>query len=132
MTAATHSEFARGLDAFNDQAFFECHDILEGLWLVAPPDWRPFYQGIIQAAAAFVHWQRGETTGIVKLLDSALTKLAPYEPLAMGLDVSNFRLQLARAHRYFTAPTATLAGFPSADLPHLVLAPPALAERPNR
>ena len=121
MTPATPPEFARAVAAFNDQAFFECHEILEPVWLTAPLDQRPFYQGIIQAAAAFVHWQRGETTGIVTLLTAAIARLAPYAPATAGLDVGRFRQQLETALAYFLMPEATVAGFTSAALPWLDL-----------
>ena len=128
MTPATPTEFARAVAAFNDQAFFECHEILEPVWLAAAPDQRPFYQGIIQAAAAFVHWQRGETTGIVTLLTAALARLAPYAPETAGLDLARFRRQLATALAYFSMPEATVAGFTKAALPRLDLREQATAD----
>jgi predicted metal-dependent hydrolase len=43
---------------FNDQQYYEAHDVLEQLWLrAAEPDTR-FYKGLIQLAGAFVHLQK--------------------------------------------------------------------------
>ena len=43
--------FIKGIDEFNRQLFFECHETLEELWLEERGEDRKFYQGIIQIAA---------------------------------------------------------------------------------
>jgi len=43
--------FAEGIAAFNRRRFFECHEILEPLWLNAcRAEEKAFYQGLIQLA----------------------------------------------------------------------------------
>lgn len=76
------------LDEFNDGYFFESHETLEELWLVAPLPARRFFQGVIQLAAAYVHVARGEWPGAVKLLDAALAKLREFAPAYLGIDVA--------------------------------------------
>jgi predicted metal-dependent hydrolase len=47
------------LRCFNEQLFYEAHDVLEELWLTqrqGPND--GFYKGLIQLAGAFVHLQK--------------------------------------------------------------------------
>jgi predicted metal-dependent hydrolase len=46
-------------ECFNQQLFYEAHDVLEELWLAQrrqPNDL--FYKGLIQLAGAFVHLQK--------------------------------------------------------------------------
>jgi len=43
---------------FNDQQYYEAHDVLEQLWLRALEPEIQFYKGLIQLAGAFVHLQK--------------------------------------------------------------------------
>ena len=43
---------------FNDQQYYEAHDVLEQLWLKAFEPDTQFYKGLIQLAGAFVHLQK--------------------------------------------------------------------------
>lgn len=81
-------EFYRALDEFNDGYYFESHETLEDLWLVAPWPERQLFQGVIQLAAAFVHFFRGEYPGTMKLLDAAVDKLRPFQPECLGVDLA--------------------------------------------
>lgn len=82
---------------FNDGYFFESHETLEDLWYASPPPFRNFLQGIIQAAAAFVHLKRHEFPGTIGLLDAALEKLAGYPAEFMGVDVTRLVAETRRA-----------------------------------
>lgn len=81
-------ELERAVQQYNDGWYFESHETLEDLWMVTPWPERQLFQAIIQLAAAFVHFARGEYPGILKLLDAAAEKLRDFQPAAMGLDVS--------------------------------------------
>src|SRR3970040_1227213 len=56
-------KFRRGLDCFNRREFFVCHEVLEEIWLEETEEEKPFYQGIIQVAAAFHHYLNGNLPG---------------------------------------------------------------------
>ena len=43
---------------WNEQQYYEAHDVLEQLWLTAKSPDAEFFKGLIQAAGAFVHLQR--------------------------------------------------------------------------
>jgi predicted metal-dependent hydrolase len=43
---------------FNDQRYYEAHDVLDQLWLRALEPEIQFYKGLIQLAGAFVHLQK--------------------------------------------------------------------------
>ncbi len=81
-------EFLAAVEQFNDGYYFESHETLEDLWMVTPLPERDLFQAIIQIAAAFVHFTRGEYPGIIKLLDSALEKLRAFVPGCLGVDVT--------------------------------------------
>jgi predicted metal-dependent hydrolase len=79
--------FLKGIEEFNQQAFFECHETLEELWLEERGEERQFFQGIIQIAAGYFKLQQGVPVGAVKLWRTGLQKLAPYEPAYLGINV---------------------------------------------
>ena len=81
-------ELYRAIEEFNDGYFFESHETLEDLWMVTPWPERQFFQGIIQLAAAFVHYARREYPGILKLLDAAIEKVGDFVPDAFGIETA--------------------------------------------
>ena len=96
-------EFYDAIDQFNHRWYFESHETLEDLWMVTPLPDRTFFQGIIQLAAAFVHYARGEHPGILKLLDGAADKIAPSAPVRFGVDVTALLADIARVRAEFAA-----------------------------
>ncbi len=92
----SHEELLQlGADRFNAKQFFEAHEAWEEVWLDADRELRAFYQGLIQVAAAFVHLQRNEYPGTVKLLHEGLRKIEAYPPITLGVDLG----ALAKASR---------------------------------
>jgi predicted metal-dependent hydrolase len=64
---------------FNQQLFYEAHEVLESLWL--KDKYGPngaFYKGLIQLAGAFVHLQRGRLRPAAALFKLALANLEKY------------------------------------------------------
>jgi predicted metal-dependent hydrolase len=96
-------ELYEAVDQFNDGYWFESHETLEDLWQVTPLPERTLFQGIIQAAAAFVHYARGEVPGIFKLLDASLEKLRDFTPTTLGIDVKRLIADLERVRGEFEA-----------------------------
>lgn len=92
-------EFYRALREFNDGYYFESHETLEDLWLVTPWPERQLFQGVIQLAAAFVHFFRGEYPGTIKLLDAAVKKLREFAPERLGVDVTTLLADVERCRR---------------------------------
>lgn len=86
--------FERGIELFNRGEFFTCHEVLEEIWLEESEGEKPFYQGVIQVAAAFHHFQRGNRAGLDSLLRSGAEKLRRYPPGCHGLDLAALLVQL--------------------------------------
>ena len=82
--------FKEGLALFDKKEYYECHEIIESLWLETPKDdkCRNLYQGVIQAAAAIYKLERGVVSGAQGLRATAKGYLEPYKPAALGADVS--------------------------------------------
>ncbi len=78
-------KFQRGFEQFNAEEFFAAHETWEEIWLAAPEPDKTFLQGIIQVAAAFHHYCRGNSAGTQSLLTSGLRKLAKFPADYRGL-----------------------------------------------
>ncbi|MDQ7849018.1 MAG: DUF309 domain-containing protein [Armatimonadota bacterium] len=84
---------------FNAGLFFECHEYLEDVWRGAEASQRDFYHGLIQAAAALYHFEKGNLHGTTTLLAKALRRLETYRPAFLGVDVERLVADLRRWQR---------------------------------
>ncbi|NJK61833.1 MAG: DUF309 domain-containing protein [Synechococcaceae cyanobacterium SM2_3_1] len=82
------SDFLKcAVDQFNAAEYYACHDTLEALWTEALDPERRFYQGLLQAAVAYYHLERGNWRGAVLLLGESIAKLEDYCPTFAHLNV---------------------------------------------
>ncbi len=90
--------FKKGLELFERKEYFECHEVIEELWLETPAEdsYRDLYKGVIQAAAAIYQKDRGILSGAKGLFRTSVTYLEKYRPAALGLDVDEFVLRLKK------------------------------------
>ncbi len=88
--------FERGIDLFNEGQFFECHEAWEEIWKRSDGHAKVFYQGLIQAAVAILHAQRGNLEGARSLYEKASAKLDPIPSEHMGLAIADLRLELSK------------------------------------
>ncbi|RCX21700.1 hypothetical protein DFP94_102456 [Fontibacillus phaseoli] len=72
-----------------DRDYFECHEVLEELWLKQGRS--PLYKGLLQVAVGLYHFRNGNVTGGRKMLASAGDKLAAYPPDSLGIDLERLR-----------------------------------------
>jgi predicted metal-dependent hydrolase len=88
--------FVGYIRCFNEQKFYEAHDVLEALWLLDRngPD-GDFFKGLIQFAGGFVHLQKQRPRPAWKLFRLCATYLANYPSPHLALDVANV-LRLAK------------------------------------
>jgi len=97
MTHAPPPDFyEQGIDLFNEGRFFECHEAWEEIWKRSDGEAKLFYQGLIQAAVAILHAQRGNLQGARSLYAKASAKLDPLPPEHMGIAVGKLRVELSR------------------------------------
>jgi hypothetical protein len=93
MTA--HPLFDKGIEEFNNQEFFQCHETLEEFWRDYNGPEKELVQAIIQMSVAYYHVGRGNKIGAAKLFEKALSKASKYKDikdkvsdgLAFGIDV---------------------------------------------
>ncbi|HYV56785.1 MAG TPA: DUF309 domain-containing protein [Candidatus Nitrosopolaris sp.] len=73
---------------WNEQLFFEVHEVLEAVWRTATGDVRQGLQGVIQIAVAFHHLAHGNQRGARSLLVEGRARVASVPADALpGLDL---------------------------------------------
>src|SRR6202142_2271295 len=83
--------YQKGLDAFNAAHFYEAHEHWEEVWLETPNPEKMFLQGLIQVAAAFLHYSRSNYPGTINLLHAGLDKLERFPHQHWGLAIEPLR-----------------------------------------
>ncbi|MDW8099038.1 MAG: DUF309 domain-containing protein [Anaerolineae bacterium] len=83
----------RGLELFNEGAYFECHEVLEEAWIAESRPCRVLYQGILQLAIALYHAENGNFHGAVKMLHRAVGKFRQLPERCQGIDVGSLLQQ---------------------------------------
>jgi len=88
------AKYLEGIQLFNDEEFFACHDAWEEIWTETIGESKNFYQGLIHAAVSLFHFENGNLGGARKMHFSSLNYLEPYAPQFGGIDVESLLAQL--------------------------------------
>ena len=94
-----HPNYRAYFVCWNEQRYYEAHDVLEQLWLKTKSSDADFFKGLIQAAGAFVHLQKNfehpshpkhgrRLKPAVRLFELAEKNLGHYAPIRHALDVT--------------------------------------------
>jgi hypothetical protein len=76
-----------GIQLFNTGQYYECHHVLEALWVTERDPIRYLYQGILQIGVGFYHLSvRRNYRGAVLLLRNGIDKVRRYQPVCMTID----------------------------------------------
>ena len=75
---------------FNQERFWEAHEVLEEIWHPATGVERDIIQGLILTAAALVHYQKNEKAVCVSILGRAMEKLSALDNFN-GLDIKRLK-----------------------------------------
>ena len=76
---------------FDAERYWECHELLEGVWRSSTGSERSFLQGVILVCAALVHHQKGEADVALGVLRRAAPQLDLGPASYHGMDVVAFR-----------------------------------------
>ncbi len=78
-------QLAQAIETFNQGFYFECHDILEALWLEAPSAEKSFYQGLLHVAVGFYHLESLNYKGCISQLGKAEERLHSFGSYYRGV-----------------------------------------------
>lgn len=108
-TVLNHPYYRAFFLCWNEQRYYEAHDVLEEVWLNTDTADDDFFKGLIQAAGGFVHLQKNfehpshakhsrRLRPAARLFALAEKYLAPFAPVRHGLDVARL-LELLHENR---------------------------------
>jgi predicted metal-dependent hydrolase len=105
MSEANHQHYLEGIRLFNAGEFWHAHEQWEICWLDSVEPESLFYKGIIQAAAALVHWKKQNPRGLHRNWEKSRPKLAALPAQMKGIDL---RALIADMDRFVAADGAGL------------------------
>ncbi|MEB3282650.1 MAG: DUF309 domain-containing protein [Lyngbya sp.] len=92
-------EFWQGIEEFNQQEYYACHDTLEALWMEAMEPTKKFYQGILQIAVGLYHLSNHNWRGAVTSMGEGMRRLDYYQPDYFNINVEELIDQTANLLR---------------------------------
>ena len=110
------------VQCFNQQLFFEAHEVLEQIWLPqrTGPD-GGFFKGLIQFAGAFVHIQKSRVGPALSLLRLAQENLGRYPAVHHCFEVATILEMIQEWRQELESRQADSLNFSSKPFPKLVL-----------
>lgn len=85
-------KYLEGIRLFNEQEYFDCHEVLEELWVEVMGESKLYLQGLIQASVGMFHFGNDNLGGARKMYRSAREKLEKYPSPYMKMDLLQFLL----------------------------------------
>ncbi len=84
----------RGIELFDAQKYWHAHEALEEAWLEEDGPIRHLYRGILQGGVVYLHAQRGNYRGVMKVYARCRRWLDPFPARCRGIDVEQLRKDL--------------------------------------
>ena len=82
---------SEGISYFNNERFWECHEILESVWKNCDGDEKLLVQGLILVAAGLVHYQKDEDPICLSIFNRALEKLENSDSQYHNIDIDKIK-----------------------------------------
>ena len=116
-----HEEYLEFIELFNERCFYDCHEVLEELWLDYQGPSRRYYQGLIHLASAYLLLFRGKMPGSRARFMSTLDYFAEYPPIYLGLALDPLRDNIQMWLDRLDASPSGSTPYVDADVPMLAL-----------
>jgi hypothetical protein len=91
-----HGAIRNARDLFNNEKYWQTHEVLESVWKGAHAEEKDLLNGIILIAAAFVHEEKDESSICISILNRARKKLSQSKGLYFGMDLDEINRQVLR------------------------------------
>lgn len=88
--------FQQGIDLFNAEEFFDCHEALEEVWTHSQQPDRWFLQALIHFAVGFYHHGRNNRNGTTRQLRKGLRKIQAYLPQWDGIETGEIEREVRK------------------------------------
>jgi predicted metal-dependent hydrolase len=91
-----HLAAIEGLRLFNQGQYWHAHEALEIAWREEPGFGRELYRGILQAGVVYLHLQRGNYAGAIKVFERSLRWLRLFPDFCRGIAIGQLRHDLGQ------------------------------------
>lgn len=122
-TSEYDSMYLAGVVLFNQQDYFEAHEVWEDLWAERMGLEHQFLQGLIQVAVGLCHFINGNLRGAKKLYESSRAYLKNCPSPFWGMDLDAFYKQHHRCHEKLLQNPDTTVEIDEDLLPMIALHP---------
>ena len=78
------------LSLFNQEKWYEAHDVFEDIWNTVDGDRRQVIQGILQVSVSQFHLSKGNLNGATILLGEGLGRIKTRTNIDIGIDLKSF------------------------------------------
>lgn len=119
------------IEMFNREAFFDCHDMLEEIWLEDFGADRLFYQGLIQVAVGFHHVTAGKLGAGRTMMSKALEKLAAYPDHHGSIQLEKLRRDVREWKESLDQAIRDQSGCPVRPFPKIERTPESMKTQPQ-
>ena len=92
-------EFYKGLELFNREFYYECHDVWEEIWGDAKGKNKIFYQALIMSAVSLYHFGNENLDGALSCYQKALHEFNRLPDHFLRLDIRTFVESLSEFYR---------------------------------
>jgi len=90
-TDRLHPEAQKGIQLFNQGAYYEAHDPLEKAWMETESPERDLYQGILQVGLAYFQITRCNYRGALKMFKRGQNNLSPLGKSLLGVNITQLQ-----------------------------------------
>ncbi len=101
-------DFYKGLDLFNREFYYECHDVWEEVWAETKGKEKVFYQALIMVAVSLYHFGNDNLEGALSCYQKALKQFAHLPDFFQSLNLKEFVKQLDEFYKGMSVGTTEL------------------------
>lgn len=91
-----HPKAIEGLELFNSGQYWKAHEAFEEAWLEEIGEVRNLYRAILQAGVTYLHVERNNYRGAIKVYHRSQRWLAPFPDSCLGINIGQLKLDLDR------------------------------------
>jgi predicted metal-dependent hydrolase len=92
-----HPKAIQGFELFNRGEYWLAHEALEAAWIEEKGQIRHLYRGILQVGVTYLHIQRRNYHGAMKVYLRSRRWLDPFPEVCRGIELRQLRLDLEHA-----------------------------------
>ena len=96
-TSPLPNHAVEGIRLFNAGKYWLAHEALEAAWRAEPGSVRDLYRGILQAGVVYLHLERGNLPGALKVYRRCRKWLGLFPDVCCGVEVAKLRRDLENA-----------------------------------